>query len=106
MAVNLSDIAAMGARPTQAFVTIGIRGDTLISNLEARSIRVEHAEVRHASSTEGGRWTDQGSEARHRGDGNERQAWERPEWSNAAALEPPRGRNRVQSAEQLLDVVV
>ncbi len=77
----------------------------LVSGLEARSLRVEHAEVRHASGTDAGRWTDQGSNARQRGDGNDRQAWERPDWSEAAALNPPGERNRVQGVEQLLDVV-
>jgi thiamine-monophosphate kinase len=34
LAENVSDIAAMGARPTRAFVTLGLRPDTRVSDLE------------------------------------------------------------------------
>jgi thiamine-monophosphate kinase len=34
LAENVSDIAAMGARPTRAFVTVGVRPDTLVADLE------------------------------------------------------------------------
>ncbi|MFN8638391.1 MAG: flagellar hook-length control protein FliK [Dehalococcoidia bacterium] len=78
----------------------------LVSGLEARSIRVEHAEVRHASSTDASRWNDQGANARQRGDGNDRHAWERPDWSGMAALEGAGPlRTRARDVEQLLDVV-
>ena len=35
LAVNISDIAAMGGFPTVAVVTLGLRGDELVSDLEA-----------------------------------------------------------------------
>jgi thiamine-monophosphate kinase len=34
LAENVSDIAAMGARPTRAFITLGLRPDTRIADLE------------------------------------------------------------------------
>ena len=34
LAENISDIAAMGARPTRAFVTLGLRGDTRVADLD------------------------------------------------------------------------
>lgn len=35
LAANLSDVAAMGARPRRAFITIGVPGQTRIADLEA-----------------------------------------------------------------------
>ncbi|MDP8922903.1 MAG: thiamine-phosphate kinase [Chloroflexota bacterium] len=35
LAQNVSDVAAMGAKPRRAFITLGLRGDTPVADLEA-----------------------------------------------------------------------
>lgn len=79
----------------------------LVASLEARSLRVDHAEVRH-TSTLGGAASDGGTQSRQPGErGPDGQpAWTRPDWSEAARLGGADARSeRPPAVEQLLDLV-
>lgn len=54
LAVNLSDIAAMGADPVLAVVTLGLRGDERVSDLEAMYRGLGGLALRHNVTVAGG----------------------------------------------------
>ncbi|HEV2128946.1 MAG TPA: thiamine-phosphate kinase [Thermomicrobiales bacterium] len=54
LAVNLSDIASMGALPTVAVVTLGLRGDERVSDLEAMYQGLGALARRHGAVVVGG----------------------------------------------------
>jgi thiamine-monophosphate kinase len=54
LAVNLSDIAAMGANPVLAVVTLGLRGDEQVASLEAMYSGMGALAVRHGVVIAGG----------------------------------------------------
>jgi thiamine-monophosphate kinase len=54
LAVNVSDLAAMGAVPRMAVVTLGLRGDEIVSDLEALYRGLGELALRHGLVVAGG----------------------------------------------------
>lgn len=54
LAVNLSDLAAMGAEPVLAVVTLGLRGDEAVADLEAMYRGMGALALRHGVTIAGG----------------------------------------------------